>query len=317
MLAMQEQLPADRSKFEECHMRMKPLLGRFAVGSVMSLLVVASTAAPTAAEKAAATKGMVKRSELEIVDCLLPGQVRQLGNSSYLTQRRPVRTTASECSIRGGEYVAYDRADLQSALRVWMQAAEGGNLEGVRVLVRRGADVNVAIRPWGLTALMLATGQGHLEIVKTLLKAGANPNAVAFGHGGVPGWAWMAAMNRCHERWLEMTDAMLAAGVELNPKGIYPSPLGYAIEENDTVMIEALLKRGANVNLADSETGDTLLIFAVRFSTPEVVAALIEAGADVNARNKSGQTVLMVADQKDNLWRNEIVGLLRKRGAKL
>src|SRR5918993_124048 len=99
-------------------MRMKPLLGRFAVGSVMSLLVVASTAAPTAAEKAAATKGMVKRSELEIVDCLLPGQVRQLGNSSYLTQRRPVRTTASDCSIRGGEYVAYDRADLQSAWRV-------------------------------------------------------------------------------------------------------------------------------------------------------------------------------------------------------
>lgn len=198
-----------------------------------------------------------------------------------------------------------------------MQAAEGGNLEGVRVLVRQGADVNLAIRPWGLTALMLATGKGHLEIVKTLLKAGANPNAVAFGHGGVPGWAWMAAMNRCHERWLEMTDAMLAAGVELNPKSIYPSPLGYAINENDTVMIQALLKRGANVNLADSETGDTLLIFAARFSTPEVVEALIQAGADVNARNTSGQTVLTLADQNDNLWRKEIVELLRKRGAKL
>src|SRR5688500_17025213 len=125
-------------------MRMKPLLGRFAAGSVMSLLVVASTAAPTAAEKAAATKGLVKRSELEIVDCLLPGQVRQLGNSSYLTQRRPVRTTASDCSIRGGEYVAYDRADLQSALRVWMQAAEGGDVEAqtnVGEIYERGLGV--------------------------------------------------------------------------------------------------------------------------------------------------------------------------------
>ena len=36
----------------------------------------------TESDKAAATKGMVKRSDLEIVDCLLPGQVRQLGNST-------------------------------------------------------------------------------------------------------------------------------------------------------------------------------------------------------------------------------------------
>lgn len=104
-------------------------LGRIAALLAPSLLIIASAAAPTAAEKAAATKGMVKRADLEIVDCLLPGQVRQLGNSSFLSQRRPIRTTLSECTIRGGEYVAYDRADLQSALRIWMQAAEGGDLE--------------------------------------------------------------------------------------------------------------------------------------------------------------------------------------------
>lgn len=86
-------------------------------------------AAQSASDRQAATQGMVKRSDLEIVDCLLPGQVRQLGNASFLTQRRPVRTTVAECSIRGGEYVAFDRADLQSALRVWMQAAQSGDAE--------------------------------------------------------------------------------------------------------------------------------------------------------------------------------------------
>jgi hypothetical protein len=109
-----------------------------------TVLIVASAASPTEAERAAATKGMVKRSELEIVDCLLPGQVRQLGNTSYLTQRRPVRTTVSECSVRGGEYVAYDRADLQSALRVWLQAAEGGDTEAqtnVGEIYERGMGV--------------------------------------------------------------------------------------------------------------------------------------------------------------------------------
>ncbi|HEY0682854.1 MAG TPA: caspase family protein [Steroidobacter sp.] len=119
-------------------------LGRFAALLAPSLFVIASAAAPTAAEKEAATKGMVKRSELEIVDCLLPGQVRQLGNSSFLSQRRPIRTTLSECSIRGGEYVAYDRADLQSALRIWMQAAESGDVEAqtnVGEIYERGMGV--------------------------------------------------------------------------------------------------------------------------------------------------------------------------------
>ena len=109
-----------------------------------AILVVASAAAPSDAERAAATKGLVKRSDLEIVDCLLPGQVRQLGNSSFLTPRRPVRTTASECSIRGGEFVAYDRADLQSALRIWMQTAESGDVEAqtnVGEIYERGLGV--------------------------------------------------------------------------------------------------------------------------------------------------------------------------------
>ncbi len=66
---------------------------------------------------------------LHVVDCLLPGQVRRLGNRTYQTPRRPTRTTAADCRIRGGEYVAYDRADYRSALRVWMPAAEAGDAD--------------------------------------------------------------------------------------------------------------------------------------------------------------------------------------------
>jgi uncharacterized protein len=112
--------------------------GRLVLVLVPTLLIVASAATPTsdktaapASDKAAATKGMVKRSDLEIVDCLLPGQVRQLGNASFLSQRRPIRTTTAECSIRGGEYVAYDRADIKQALRIWQQTADGGDAEAM------------------------------------------------------------------------------------------------------------------------------------------------------------------------------------------
>ncbi len=66
---------------------------------------------------------------MHVVDCLLPGQLRSLGTGTYLTARRPVKTTAADCNRRGGEYVAYDRADYQTALRVWMPAAEAGDAE--------------------------------------------------------------------------------------------------------------------------------------------------------------------------------------------
>jgi len=99
---------------------------------------------PSGTEAAAAAPGILRREDLEIVDCLLPGQVRQLGNTTYLTQRRPTRTTASDCRIRGGEYVAYDRADLGTALRVWLDAAKAGDPEAqtnVAEIYERGRGV--------------------------------------------------------------------------------------------------------------------------------------------------------------------------------
>lgn len=68
-------------------------------------------------------------SDLQVVDCLLPGQMRRLGNSSYMTPRRPAQITAAECRIQGGEYVEYDRADYKTALNVWMPSAEAGDAE--------------------------------------------------------------------------------------------------------------------------------------------------------------------------------------------
>lgn len=68
--------------------------------------------------------------DLLIVDCLLPGQVRKLGASSmFMSARRPLRTTQSDCEIRGGEYVASDRANYQTALKVWQGQAEAGNAD--------------------------------------------------------------------------------------------------------------------------------------------------------------------------------------------
>src|SRR5215216_3017694 len=87
-------------------------------GAIASAIV-----ALVSADASAAQKPKLQRADLEVVDCLLPGQVRALGSRTYLTQRRPVKTTASDCRIRGGEYVDFDRANMKTSLNVWMEAA--------------------------------------------------------------------------------------------------------------------------------------------------------------------------------------------------
>ncbi len=54
-----------------------------------------------------------------------------------------------------------------------MNASAMGNVEVVRELLRSGANVN-QIGPRRSTALMFATGAGHLDVVKELVENGAD-----------------------------------------------------------------------------------------------------------------------------------------------
>lgn len=63
-----------------------------------------------------------------LVDCLLPGQIRQLGTRmTYLSPRRMVKSTKSDCAIRGGEFVLFDRSDYASALAALLPKARAGD----------------------------------------------------------------------------------------------------------------------------------------------------------------------------------------------
>jgi len=63
-----------------------------------------------------------------IVDCQLPARIKRLGPSStYMGSRRALKTSSQDCEIRGGEYVAYDRANFKSSFNVWLPLAESGD----------------------------------------------------------------------------------------------------------------------------------------------------------------------------------------------
>jgi len=96
----------------------------------VAALLVAAAGLLAPVPEARATVQTRNPEDLLIVDCLLPGQVRKLGKSStYMSARRPIRTTQADCEIRGGEYVSYDRANYQTALKVWLGQAEGGDAD--------------------------------------------------------------------------------------------------------------------------------------------------------------------------------------------
>jgi ankyrin repeat protein len=67
--------------------------------------------------------------------------------------------------------------------------------------------------------------------------------------------------------------------------------LATAIRNADAQVIRKLLDDGADVNARDAD-GNTPLILAAFYASPECVALLIEKGADVNAANKAGATAL-------------------------
>jgi TPR repeat protein len=67
--------------------------------------------------------------DLLIVDCLLPGQIRLLGSALvYVTRGRPVKTTALECELRGGQFPIPGQSDYTKALMVWLPDAKAGDM---------------------------------------------------------------------------------------------------------------------------------------------------------------------------------------------
>jgi hypothetical protein len=93
--------------------------------------VVAAGCTTTEAEKQAAEtlrQDADAAGSFRICDCLLPAPIRKIGAQMVvLGPRRAVKTSTRDCEIRGGEYVAYDRADYATALRYWLAQAQGGD----------------------------------------------------------------------------------------------------------------------------------------------------------------------------------------------
>ena len=127
-------------------------------------------------------------------------------------------------------------------------AAAGEDSQIVRGLLRCGADPN---RPseLGITPLYSAVLREQTESVQVLLEAGADPNRLCPIRArvpalGTPRTPLMAAARQGNQRIVEL---LIAAGAEVNPNQTGPSPLRVAVESGHPHLAELLRRHGAQM----------------------------------------------------------------------
>jgi len=191
------------------------------------------------------------------------------------------------------------------------EAAAAGDIEQVKLLISKGADVNAKDKN-GWTPLHSAAWYGRKDVAEVLIAKGANINetdvsgqtplhlAASFGSMFVP-------------------ELLLAKGANVNARdkaGNTPLHVAAGYPGASKDFLEFLLAKGADVN-ARNDKGETPLHLVPR--TPrqdkrrELAAdALLANGAEVNAKDKSGCTPLHFAAENGQ---GKVVELLLAKGA--
>mgnify|MGYP003627944809 CR=1 FL=1 len=90
--------------------------------------------------------------------------------------------------------------------------------------------------------------------------------------------------------------------------------LMWAALEGDEKAVALLVQCGASVNIRDRKSGYSALDFAAQEQVPEIVKILLSAGADLEARDKFGNTALYRATYYSN-GRGETIKELLAQGA--
>jgi len=223
-----------------------------------ALTVALATAGPAVADELAVA---VKARDIKQVLALLKGGADPNRHSSYGAPINEAATLGPPEIV-----VALLDAGADPDMRGFAgvsplhAAALSGQSAITRILVERGAQVD-ALDNLGRTPLLTyASGAAHnLDVLRILLKAGANPNAVE-----------------------KMTNI---------------SVLDYIAIQGHADEAELLVAAGANVNTKDNLFGETPLHFATdccnaAIGNHDMVRFLIANGADVNAKDFGGYTPL-------------------------
>jgi ankyrin repeat protein len=181
-----------------------------------------------------------------------------------------------------------------------MYAAAKGSLECAKLLLQHGADADaVATRRDGASfgdALGAAAQNGHVEIVRLLLRAGAKVGSKGDQRADP---VMLASARGSHQVLKEL----IAHGADIQKERTWPgygklTPLMAAAIKGDLDSVRVILEAGADVNTRSEGhgRGRTALHYALSENRRlEVIQMLLAYGADVSLRDEEGASPLNLA----------------------
>lgn len=160
-------------------------------------------------------------------------------------------------------------------LKAFQAAAAAGYMESLTILLESNKVEAGDSDELGYTALHKAQKP---QIAKLLLEHGATPDAPNLHARYTPLHFAVMARNE------ELVMCLLDYKPDVNCSTIHGvTPLHQAQSQ---VVVEALIKNGADINALTREHQQTPLHWAVIHQNEEVVRALVEAGADISLQDK-------------------------------
>jgi ankyrin repeat protein len=100
---------------------------------------------------------------------------------------------------------------------------------------------------------------------------------------------------------LERVQSLLSEGADANYRENGRSLLGWAAQSGSASIVPALLKGGANPNMADAGAGYTPLMRAIEMQHVDVVRELLAAKSNPNVTSTNGKTCLILAVESRRL----------------
>ena len=201
-----------------------------------------------------------------------------------------------------------------------MIASTIGNKEICEILIKNGANVNLNDHD-GKTPIIMAAATGNFEIFRLLVNNGAKIDIKDYFGWDIYDWAEIGKnkeirsflnkqkvfkksnqqldydqiINKLIKGDLDL-NKLLANKIDLNIKDSFGTPLliKVILSKQKKGLAKELIKNGIGINMRDVY-GDTPLAISARLNHLDLCIELIRRGADINAINYSGDSILMEA----------------------